>query len=404
MATLLIDHVRVLTADPARPGLGLVDDGAVVAHNGTIVWVGARSDLDRSLAYDTTVDGAGRLLSPGLIDCHTHLLFGGDRANEFALRAAGADYAAIAAAGGGIVATVQATQALSDTALHDLIVARAALMHATGITTVEAKSGYELTVDGELRSLRCIANAKAASAVRLEATLLAHVVPVVARASAATRAAWITAFIDDIIAAAARDQLATSVDVYCDEGAYTLDEASAIWRAAHRAGLAVRGHIGQFVDLGAAEVLAELGAASADHLEQISLGGAQALARAGTIGVMIPTACVQLRQAPPPVAMLRQAGMHLAIASDLNPGTSYAIGLGVPMWLATTHYGMTVEETWLGVTRHAAVALRRPDLGQITVGHCADFALWNTDHPASIPYRIGENLLAGAWRNGLRQT
>ncbi len=404
MATLLIDHVRVLTADPTRPGLGLVDDGAVVAHNGTIVWVGARSDLDRSLAYDTTVDGAGRLLSPGLIDCHTHLLFGGDRANEFALRAAGADYAAIAAAGGGIVATVQATQALSDTALHDLIVARAALMHATGITTVEAKSGYELTVDGELRSLRCIANAKAASAVRLEATLLAHVVPVVARASAATRAAWITAFIDDIIAAAARDQLATSVDVYCDEGAYTLDEASAIWRAAHRAGLAVRGHIGQFVDLGAAEVLAELGAASADHLEQISLGGAQALARAGTIGVMIPTACVQLRQAPPPVAMLRQAGMHLAIASDLNPGTSYAIGLGVPMWLATTHYGMTVEETWLGVTRHAAVALRRPDLGQIAIGHCADFALWNTDHPASIPYRIGENLLAGAWRNGLRQT
>ncbi|MBP9086459.1 MAG: imidazolonepropionase [Kofleriaceae bacterium] len=399
MATLLFDRVRVLSADPARPGLGLLDDGAVVAHNGTIVWVGARSELNRSLAYDTTIDGAGRLLSPGLIDCHTHLPFGGDRANEFAMRAAGADYAAIAAAGGGIVATVHATSALSDTALRDLIVARAALMHATGITTVEAKSGYELTVDGELRSLRCIANAKAASAVRLEATLLAHVVPVAARASAATRAAWITAFINDIIAAAAHDQLATSVDVYCDEGAYTLDEASAIWRAAHRAGLAVRGHIGQFADLGAAEVLAELGAASADHLEQISLGGAQALARAGTVGVMIPTACVQLKQAPPPVAMLRQAGMHLAIASDLNPGTSHATGLSVPMWLATTHYGMTVEETWLGVTRHAAAALRRPDLGQISVGCCADFALWNTDHPASISYRIGENLLAGVWRS-----
>lgn len=403
MATLLFDRVRVLTADPARPGLGLIDDGAVVVHDGRITWIGAHADVDRSLGYDTIIDGAGGLLSPGLIDCHTHLPFGGDRANEFAMRAAGANYAEIAAAGGGIVATVAATQALTDAALCALIVERAAMLHATGITTVEAKSGYELTVDGELRSLRCIASAKASSAVNLEATLLAHVVPVAARMNATTRAAWITAFIDDIIVAAARDQLATSVDVYCDEGAYTLDEASAIWRAAHSAGLAVRGHIGQFADLGAADILAELGAASADHLEQISVEGAQALARAGTVGVMIPTACVQLKQAPPPVAMLRQAGMRLAIASDLNPGTSYAMGLNVPMWLATTHYGMTVEETWLGVTRHAAAALRRPDLGQITVGHRADFALWNTDHPASIPYRIGDNLLAGVWRSGQRR-
>ncbi len=401
MATLLFDRVRVLTADPTQSGLGLIDDGAVVVDNGMICWVGARRDVDRAISYDTIVDGDGRLLSPGLIDCHTHLPFGGDRANEFAMRAAGADYVAIAAAGGGIVATVRATQALSDAALCDLIVERATLLHATGITTVEAKSGYELTANGELRSLRCIAKAKMLTRVNLEATLLAHVVPVDARANATSRAAWITTFIDDVIVTAAREQLATSVDVYCDDGAYTLEEASAIWRAAHRAGLAVRGHIGQFADLGAADVLAELGAVSADHLEQISVAGAQALAKAGTVAVMIPTACVQLKQAPPPVAMLRDAGLRLAIASDLNPGTSYAVGLGVPMWLATTHYGMTVEETWLGVTRHAAAALRRPDLGQITAGHQADLALWNTDHPASIPYRIGDNLLANVWRSGV---
>ncbi|HPH67057.1 MAG TPA: imidazolonepropionase [Kofleriaceae bacterium] len=404
MSTLLIDRVRVLTAAASAPGLGVIDDGAVVVADGRIAWVGPRSELPAHAAgYDEHVDGQGRLLSPGLIDCHTHLPFGGDRAAEFALRAAGADYATIANAGGGIVSTVRSTRTMSDAALRDCIITRAQQLQATGITTIEAKSGYELTTDGEVRSLRCIAEANASvpSGPALIGTLLAHVVPVEARGSAAERAAWVHAFCELAITAAAAQRLATSVDVYCDEGAYTLDEASTIWRAAHAAGLAVRGHIGQFADLGAADILAEIGAWSADHLEQISAAGAQALARAGTIAVMIPTACVQLKQAQPPIGLLRDAGLRFAIASDLNPGTSYAVGLGVPMWLATTHYGLTVEETWLGVTRHAAAAVGRPDLGQIAIGAPADLALWNTDQPAALPYRIGENLLATVWQAGV---
>jgi imidazolonepropionase len=401
MTTTLIDNVRALTADPQRPGIGLIDDAAVAIENGLIAWVGARSEIPSQLRSNHVINGQGRLLTPGLVDCHTHLPFGGDRADEFAMRAGGADYSTIAAAGGGILSTVRATIAMTDGELAAIIAARAKQFVQCGVTTIEAKSGYELTAAGELRTLRAIAAARALSPAKLHATLLAHVVPMQARDSNRERAAWIDTFVRDIIEPAAQQQLATSVDVYCDDGAYTLNEATALWRAAKACGLEVRGHIGQFTDVGAATLLAELGARSADHLEFISATGAQALARAGTIAVMIPTACVQLRQAPPPVAMLRNAGVNMAIASDFNPGTSYAIGLATSMWLATTHFGMTVDEAWLGVTRHAATALGCPDIGQIVQGFSADVTLWDATSPAAIPYSVGQSLVAAVWSNGI---
>jgi imidazolonepropionase len=194
--------------------------------------------------------------------------------------------------------------------------------------------------------------------------------------------------------------MATAVDVYCDEGAFTLDETRAILEAARASGLALRAHAGQFADLGCAELIAELGGVSADHVENVSDAGIAAMAAAGVVAVMLPGACVQLRMTPPRVEAFRAAGVAMAVASDMNPGTSYCETLPVNMWLATTHYGMTVEETWLGVTAIAARVLGRDDIGTIAVGQLADLCLWDAESPAEIPYRFGANLLHSVVKRG----
>lgn len=382
-ADLVIRNARVLTCDPARVGLGMVDRGAIAIRGGEVVWVGP--DADRPGAT-RVVDAGGRLVTPGLVDCHTHAIFAGDRANEFAMRAAGRSYLEIAAAGGGIGATLGPTRAASDEALVAMLRGRLDAALAAGTTTIEIKSGYDLTLAGEQRLLRCIAAAGQRPAPRCVPTLLAHLVP---PERVADRGAFVLEVCDQLIPRVAADELATSVDVYCDEGAFTLAEARAILGAAKAAGLAVRGHVGQFADLGAAELLADLGALSADHLEQVSDGAIARLAVAGVVAVMLPGACVQLRLPVPPVGKLRAAGVPMAIASDLNPGSSYCEELPLQMWLATTHYGMTVEEAWLGVTRHAAKALGMPRVGTLETGAHADLILWGCEDPATVPYRYG---------------
>jgi imidazolonepropionase len=390
---VVITGARVMTcAGPPGDPLGLIDHGALVCEGERIAWVGPEAELPALAATAEVVDLGGRLLTPGLVDCHTHLPFAGDRAREFGLRARGASYAEIAAAGGGIASTVAATRAASADALVRLAVARTRRALAAGTTTMEAKSGYDLTVAGELRLLEVVAATAARTPVRLEPTLLAHVVPADQR-DAPARAAHVAAFADELVPAVAARRLASSVDVYCDDGAYTLDETRRILSAARTAGLAVRGHIGQFADLGGAELLAALGALSVDHLEQVSAAGIAALAAAGTVAVMLPGACVQLRMAPPPVEALRAAGVPLAVATDLNPGTSHGETLPVQMWLATTHYGMTVDEAWLGVTRVAARALGRANRGVLARGARADLVTWDTDEPAAVPYRYTANLV-----------
>jgi imidazolonepropionase len=390
---VVITGARVMTcAGPPGDPLGLIDHGALVCEGEHIAWVGPEAELPALAATAEVVDLGGRLLTPGLIDCHTHLPFAGDRAREFGLRARGARYAEIAAAGGGIASTVAATRAASADALVQLAVARTRRALAAGTTTMEAKSGYDLTVAGELRLLEVVAATATRTPMRLEPTLLAHVVPADQR-DAPARAAHVAAFADELVPAVAARRLASSVDVYCDDGAYTLDETRRILSAARTVGLAVRGHIGQFADLGGAELLASLGALSVDHLEQVSAAGIAALAAAGTVAVMLPGACVQLRMAPPPVEALRAAGVPLAVATDLNPGTSHGETLPVQMWLATTHYGMTVDEAWLGVTRIAARALGRADRGVLARGARADLVTWDTDEPAAVPYRYTANLV-----------
>jgi imidazolonepropionase len=227
--------------------------------------------------------------------------------------------------------------------------------------------------------------------------LLAHLVP---PERAGDRDAFVTELCERLIPQAAEQRLANSVDVYCDQGAFTLDETSQILGAARRAGLAVRGHVGQFADLGAAEVIADLGALSADHVEQISDAGIAALARAGTVAVMLPGACVQLKLPVPPVDKLRSAGVSIAIASDMNPGSSNCETLAVQMWLATTHYGMSVDEAWLGVTRRAAKALALSGPGTLAPGAPGDVVVWNCEQPAHVPYRYGTNLVHAVYIAG----
>jgi len=389
MATL-VRNARVITCDgPPDAPLGELAPGAILIEDGVIRWLGADAERPRPDGA-TVLDLDGRLVSPGLVDCHTHAIFAGERSREFALRAAGTGYLEIAAQGGGIVASTAPTRAATAAELRRATDHRLGLAQRGGTTTIEVKSGYDLTVDGELRLLQIVGELARDRGQRVVPTLLCHVVPAERRAD---RDAYVGELVSTLIPAVARDALATSVDVYCDDGAFTLAETRTILTAARAAGLAVRGHVGQFTDVGAAELLAELGALSADHLEQVSDAAIAALARAGTVAVMLPGACVQLRLPVPPVERLRAAGVPLAVATDLNPGSSWSQALPVQMWLAATHYGMTVEEAWLGVTRHAARALGLAGTaGTLAVGRRADLVVWACEHPAEVPYRYDARL------------
>jgi imidazolonepropionase len=384
MATV-IRNARLMTVDPERPALGMIDRGAVAIEGERIVWVGP----DNEAPEGAVVDAGGRLVTPGLVDCHTHAVFAGDRAGEFAMRAAGKGYLEIAEAGGGINATLGPTRAAGRPKLLGILLNRLERMKAGGTTTAEVKSGYDLTTEGELELLRVIATAQGMGILQLVPTLLAHLVPPERKAD---RGVFVREICEQWIPRAATERLARSVDVWCDTGAFTIEETRAILGAARAAGLPVRGHVGQLGDVGAAELLAEAGALSVDHLELVSDAAIAMLARAGTIAVMLPGACVQLRLPVPPVDKLRRAGIAMAVASDLNPGTSYCETLPVQMWLATTHFGMTVEEAWLGVTRVAARALR-VDAGALVAGARADLVVWSCERPEEVPYRYGTNLV-----------
>jgi imidazolonepropionase len=392
--TTIIRNARVMTCDPGRPGLGIIDRGAVAIDDRLITWVGEDA---RRPSGDDEIDARGQLVTPGLVDCHTHAIFAGDRAYEFALRAAGKSYLEIAAAGGGIAATLGPTRAASEGDLEAALVERLHRMLRGGTTTVEIKSGYALTTEGELKLLGAVMAAEFGHYIAVVRTLLAHMIP---PERARDRAAYVREICEQWIPRTASGHLASSVDVWCETGAFTLDETHAILLAAKRAGLAVRGHVGQMSDLGAAELLAAFGALSADHLEHVSDAGIAALAGAGTVAVMLPGACVQLRLPVPPVEKLRKAGVAMAVATDLNPGSSYCETLPIQMWLATTHYGMTVDEAWLGVTRHAAKALGVA-AGALIPGAMADLVMWRAADPAEIPYRYGTSLVDKVFANGV---
>lgn len=395
-ADLVLDDIGALLTMEG-PHLGLVEGATLACAGGRVIYAGPRGGFSGALAPGgERVDAAGRLVSPGLCDPHAHPMFGGDRAGEFAMRVRGDAYADIQAAGGGIYSSVRATRAATDEALVEGTLARLGRMRAHGATTVEAKTGYALDLEGELRLLRLYAQVARRAPVRLSPTLLAHVLPAEVKDDAPARAAYISAFANELIPRAASERLADACDVYCDQGAFTLEEARALLGAARRAGLGLHCHAEQFTRTGATALAAELGAWSADHLESVTDDDAHALAGAGTVAVLLPGAMVTLDLPRPPARRLLDAGVAVALGTDCNPGSSMTESLPLQMSLACTLLGLTVEQAWLGVTRHAARALGR-DGGRLVVGAPADMVLWDATSPAEVPYQLGRNLVGRVW-------
>lgn len=376
MSTLLVADRLVLGADTAQT-LAVREASAVLVQGGRIAWVGDAKDAP---AADETHRAA--VVSAGLVDAHTHLAWAGSRHGEYAMRMAGADYVAIAAAGGGIVSSHRAVEAVTEDQLVLDLAARLGRMAAQGVTSVEVKSGYGLLPDLELKQLRAIARvASRADLPRVVATFLAlHALPPAFRERR-------DAYLRDTLALVARvaeERLAAFVDAYVDEHAFTVDEARALGHAAKSHGLGVRLHVGQFSDVGGAELAAELGARSADHLEHLGPGGAAALGKAHVFAGLLPVASFTLKQEPPNVAQLREHGVRFFVASDANPGTAPTESLPLALAFAVRSYGLTPDEAWIAATEHPARALDLPDAGRIAVGARADLVLWDLPHELAL--------------------
>ncbi len=391
---------RVVTCDPARASagdpLGSIADGAVVFDETTIRSVGPASDVPREVPV---LDLGARVLTPGLVDAHTHAAWAGSRHAEYAVRMAGGDYEAILAAGGGILSSHRAIVQTAQGALADTLALRLTRMAALGVTTCEVKSGYGLLPHEELKQLRAIAAVTSRPGVpSVVPTLLAlHALPLDARAN---REAYVRKAAEQLVPEVARARLAAYVDAYVDRNAFTVEEARRVGEAARAAGLGVRLHVGQFADVGGAELAAELGAASADHLENVSEVGIAALADARVHAVLLPIASLTLQQAPPPVAALRAAGVRLVVASDANPGTAPTESLPLALAIAVRLYGLTPDEAILGSTRVAASSLGLDDRGFLAPGQRADMVAWDLPHEHAIVQPWGTSRTSRVWCAG----
>jgi imidazolonepropionase len=395
---LLVDaHLATMRGDGVP--YGAVRDGAVGIDGGKIAWVGRAADLPRDVATRRTLRCGGRWLTPGLVDCHTHLVHAGNRAGEFERRLLGATYADIAREGGGINATVRATRAASADDLAVQSRPRLEALAAEGVTTVEIKSGYGLDTETELKQLAVARTVGGQVGVDVRTTLLAaHALP---PEFAARADDYIDYVCREMIPTVALAGAADAVDAFCETIGFTPAQTQRVFAAARAQGLAVKLHADQLSDTGGAALAAAAGALSADHLEYTSAAGVAAMARAATVAVLLPGAYYALRETrAPPIAALRQHGVRMAVATDCNPGTSPTTSLLLMLNMACTLFRLTPEEALAGATVHAARALGLADRGALAAGQRADIALWDIAEPAELSYRIGGNPCAGVVRGG----
>jgi imidazolonepropionase len=398
---LLIHNVHLATL-AGNEGYGEIRDGAIAVRDGRIAWLGPYAEAASHGSARELRDGHGCWLTPGLIDCHTHIVHAGNRSGEFEARLEGATYEDIARAGGGILSTVRATRAASEEALLDESLPRIRSLLAEGVTTLEIKSGYGLDLATEAKMLRVARRVARALPVRVVTTFLgAHALP----PEYAGRADDYIDAVCAMIPALAKEGLADAVDAFCERIGFTTAQTERVFAAARRAGLPVKLHAEQLSDQRGAELVARYGGLSADHLEHVSQAGIAAMAAYGTVAVLLPGAYYFLRDTtPPPVDALRAAGVPMAVATDNNPGTSPMTSLLLALNMACTLWRLTPREALLGATAHAARALGlHGETGTLEAGKRADFALWRIARPADLCYAIGFNPCAavvngGVWR------
>lgn len=395
---LLLRNVRIVTC--TDDVCGVTPPAFVAIFGGLIAGLGPMTQLDPDAPVVQEIDGEGALLTPGLIDCHTHLVYAGHRAREFEMRLQGASYEAIAQAGGGIVSTVRQTRDAVPSDLYAQSARRLKELMAHGVTTVEIKSGYGLSLKDELKCLRVARDLAQRLPVNVRTTLLAaHAVP----PEFAGRADdYIDHVVQHILPEAARLRMADAVDAFCETIGFDLQQTRRVFQAARHHGLPVKLHAEQLSNMGGAALAAEFHALSADHLEHVDEHAVQAMARTGTVAVMLPGAYYFLRDTHvPPIGLFRRHGVPMAVATDCNPGSSPTTHLPLMMNMACTLFRMTPAEALLGVTRHAAQALGMLDShGTIELGKAADLCLWNVDHPAELAYTIGATPLRARFHHG----
>ncbi|MDA8501495.1 imidazolonepropionase [Citrobacter sp. Awk 2] len=385
-------NVRLATMDPERDTpYGLVDGHALIVRQGKIRDIVPESSL--YLTHDNTLDMQGRLITPGLIDCHTHLVFGGNRAGEWEQRLNGVSYQQISAQGGGINATVTATRSASDEQLLQLAQGRMERLIKEGVTLLEIKSGYGLDLTTEEKILRVVAALAAENTVEISPTLLAaHATPAQYRDDPDS---YITLVCETILPQLWEQGLFETVDLFCETVGFTLAQSERVFQAAQALGIPVKGHVEQLSLLGGAQLVSRYHGLSADHIEYLDEAGVAAMSQNGTVGVLLPGAFYFLKEKQrPPVELLRQYQVPMAVATDYNPGTSPFISLHWAMNMACVQFGLTPEEAWAGVTRHAARALgRHATHGQLKAGFVADFVVWDAQLPVEILYEPGRNPL-----------
>lgn len=392
MADFVLTNARIATmADNGAP-YGQIDNGAVAVRGGRIAWVGASDAVPTDYAGLETENLDGRLVTPALIDCHTHIVAGGDRANEFEMRLNGASYEEVARAGGGIISTVKATRAASEDDLVASALPRVDQLVSEGVATIEVKSGYGLDMETELRMLRVARRIAQIRDVRVRTSFLgAHAIPTEYRDRP-------DAYIDEVciptLEQAAAEGLADAVDGFCESIAFTPEQITRVFDAARRLGLPVKLHTEQLTDQGGAKLAASYSALSVDHLEYVGEDGVAAMKDAGSVAVMLPGAFYTLRETQlPPIDLFRKHGVPMAVATDCNPGSSPLSSLLTAMNMACTLFRMTPEEVLAGATRIAARALGLTETGVIAPGQSAELAVWNVETPAELAYRIAFNPL-----------